>query len=149
MATARSIFLCYTWISISRTSLVVQWIRICLPMQGTQVRSLVWEDPARCRAAKATCHSYWSLCSSSLCCTTRQATATRSPHAETRERPQLSTTREGLCTATKTQCNQKLINLNKFLKALLFPTWFQNQMREKKKTQGKEKKSKISALSLT
>ena len=26
-------------------SLLMQWIRICLPMQGTQVQSLVWEDP--------------------------------------------------------------------------------------------------------
>ena len=26
-------------------SLVVQWLRICLPMQGTWVRALVWEDP--------------------------------------------------------------------------------------------------------
>ena len=26
-------------------SLVAQWERICLPMQGTQVRSLIWEDP--------------------------------------------------------------------------------------------------------
>ena len=26
-------------------SLVVQWLRIHLPMQGTQVQSLVWEDP--------------------------------------------------------------------------------------------------------
>ena len=26
-------------------SLVAQWIRICLPMQETRVRSLVWEDP--------------------------------------------------------------------------------------------------------
>ena len=26
------------------TSLVVQWLRIHLPMQGTRVRSLVWED---------------------------------------------------------------------------------------------------------
>ena len=25
------------------TSLVVQWLRICLPMQGTWVSSLVWE----------------------------------------------------------------------------------------------------------
>ena len=30
---------------ISRTSLVVQWLRIHLPMQGTRGRSLVWEDP--------------------------------------------------------------------------------------------------------
>ena len=33
----------------SRASLVVQWLRICLPMQGTQVSPLVQEDP--------TCHS--------------------------------------------------------------------------------------------
>ena len=26
-------------------SLVAQWLRICLPMQGTRVRALVWEDP--------------------------------------------------------------------------------------------------------
>ena len=28
-----------------RASLVVQWLRICLSMQGTRVRALVWEDP--------------------------------------------------------------------------------------------------------
>ena len=27
-----------------------QWLRICLPMQGTRVRALVWEDPT-CRGA--------------------------------------------------------------------------------------------------
>ena len=32
------------------TSLVVQWLRICLPMQGTQVQALVREDPI-CRGA--------------------------------------------------------------------------------------------------
>ena len=31
-------------------SLVAQWLRICLPMQGTQVQALVWEDPT-CRGA--------------------------------------------------------------------------------------------------
>ena len=31
-------------------SLVVQWLRICLPMQGTRVRALVWKDPT-CRGA--------------------------------------------------------------------------------------------------
>ena len=34
----------------NRASLVVQWLRICLPMQGTRVRALVWEDPT-CRGA--------------------------------------------------------------------------------------------------
>ena len=33
-----------------RASLVVQWLRICLLMQGTRVRALVWEDPT-CRGA--------------------------------------------------------------------------------------------------
>ena len=28
------------------TSLVVQWLRICLPLQGTWVRPLVQEDPS-------------------------------------------------------------------------------------------------------
>ena len=32
------------------TSLVAQWLRIRLPMQGTWVRALVWEDPT-CRGA--------------------------------------------------------------------------------------------------
>ena len=31
-------------------SLVAQWLRVCLPMRGTRVRALVWEDPA-CRGA--------------------------------------------------------------------------------------------------
>ena len=29
----------------TRASQVAQWLRIRLPMQGTQVRALVWEDP--------------------------------------------------------------------------------------------------------
>ena len=37
------------------TSLVVQWLRICLPMQGTWVRALVWEDPT-CRGATKPMH---------------------------------------------------------------------------------------------
>ena len=35
---------------VIRASLVAQWLRICLPMQGTRVRVLVWEDP-KCRGA--------------------------------------------------------------------------------------------------
>ena len=34
------------------TSLVVQWLRIHLIMQETQVQSLIWEDPTSCEAAK-------------------------------------------------------------------------------------------------
>ena len=42
----------------SGASLVVQWLRICLPMQGTRVRALVWEDPTCCGATKPVCHNY-------------------------------------------------------------------------------------------
>ena len=42
----------------TRTSLVAQWLRIRLPMQGTRVRALVWED-ATCRGAtKPVRHNY-------------------------------------------------------------------------------------------
>ena len=43
-----------------RTSLGVQWIRICLPMQGTPVRSLVWENSTHHRATKPVHHNYWA-----------------------------------------------------------------------------------------
>ena len=39
-------------------SLVVQWLRTRLPMQGTWVRYLVWEDPTRRRATKPVHHNY-------------------------------------------------------------------------------------------
>ena len=42
------------------TSLMVQWIRICLPMQGTQVRSLIQEDPPCRGTVKPVCNSYWA-----------------------------------------------------------------------------------------
>ena len=39
-------------------SLVVQWLRIHLPMQGTWVRALVREDPTCCGATKPVHHNY-------------------------------------------------------------------------------------------
>ena len=44
--------------NIYRASLVVQWLRIRLPMQGTQVRALVWEDPTCRGATKLMRHNY-------------------------------------------------------------------------------------------
>ena len=41
-----------------RTSLVAQWLRIRLPMQGTWVRALVWEDPTCHGATKLVHHNY-------------------------------------------------------------------------------------------
>ena len=42
------------------TSLVAQWLRIHLPMQGTQVRALVREDPTCYGATKPVSHNYWA-----------------------------------------------------------------------------------------
>ena len=44
----------------SRRILVFQWLRICLPMQGTQVWLLVREDRICCWAANPVCHNSWS-----------------------------------------------------------------------------------------
>ena len=41
-----------------RASLVAQWLRIHLPMQGTWVRSLVREDPTCCGTTKPVRHNY-------------------------------------------------------------------------------------------
>ena len=39
-------------------SLVAQWLRVCLPMQGTRVRALVWEDPTCHGATRPVSHNY-------------------------------------------------------------------------------------------
>ena len=43
-----------------RASLVVQWLLICLAMQGTRVQSLVQNDPTCHRATKLVLHNYWA-----------------------------------------------------------------------------------------
>ena len=45
-------------IAYFRASLVAQWLRICLPVQRTRVRALVWEDPTCRGAARPVSHSY-------------------------------------------------------------------------------------------
>ena len=42
----------------NRASLVAQWLRICLLMQGTRVRALVWEDPTCHGPAGPVSHNY-------------------------------------------------------------------------------------------
>ena len=49
-----------------RASLVAQWLGICLPMQGTRVRALVWEDPTCRGATRPVSHNYWT-CASGAC----------------------------------------------------------------------------------
>ena len=45
-------------LKVCRASLVAQWLRICLPMQGTLVQSLAREDPTCCKATKPVRHNY-------------------------------------------------------------------------------------------
>ena len=59
--TSREAHLCFGVPSFYwRTSLVVQWLRIHLPMQETWVQSLVWEDSTCHRAAKPLHWNCWT-----------------------------------------------------------------------------------------
>ena len=68
-------------------SLLVQWLWICLAMQGTLVLSLIWEDPT-CPNYKPVCHNYWACVPHSRCWAVRQplqhaagTATTKQPHA--------------------------------------------------------------------
>ena len=43
--------------TVTGASLMAQWLEICLPMQGTRVRALVWEDPTCRRATRPVSHN--------------------------------------------------------------------------------------------
>ena len=60
-------------------SLVAQWLRICLLMQGTRVQALVWEDPT-CRGATGpVSHNHWACASGACAPATREAAIVRGP----------------------------------------------------------------------
>ena len=71
-----------------RASLVAQWLRICLPMQGTRVRALVWEDPTCRGAAGPVSHNYWA-CASGACAPQREAAIVRGPRTTMKSGPRL------------------------------------------------------------
>ena len=71
----------------SGASLVAQWLRICLPMQGTRGRALVWEDPTCHGATKPCAPQLLSLRVWSLCSTTREAATVRGPHTVMKSGP--------------------------------------------------------------
>ena len=50
---------------------MAQWLRVCLPVQGTRVRALVWEDPTCRGATKPVSHNYWA-CASGACAPQRE-----------------------------------------------------------------------------
>ena len=41
-------------------SLVIQWLKICLAIQGTSVQSLIQEDPTYCGATEPMGHKLWA-----------------------------------------------------------------------------------------
>ena len=109
-----------------RTSPVVQWIGICLPMQGTRIQSLVWEDSTCCGTTKPRHQNYWARAPETsshnyrayvpqllkTTCLKPVLWNHRSHHNEkpvhhNEEQPLFITARESPCAATKTQCNQK------------------------------------------
>ena len=102
------------WGSFSRIhclgiSLVVQGLRICLPMQGTRIWSLVQEDPTCRGTRKPVRHSYWSLRAWSPCSATREAT-TISLCTARKSRPCWRHLEKALFAATKTQHSRKQTN---------------------------------------
>ena len=64
----------------TRASLVAQWLRVCLPMQGTRVRALVWEDPTCRGATEPVRHNYWA-CASGACAPQQERPRYREAHA--------------------------------------------------------------------
>lgn len=81
-------------------SLLVRWLRICLPIQGAWVQSPVWEDATRLGATKPLVLQLWSLRSQSPCSVTREATAMRIQHTTTGS-SRLSLHRESPCSNEK------------------------------------------------
>ena len=97
----------------NRTSLVVQWIGIHLPGQGTCIWSLMQEDPTCLGATRHVCYKYWACAleprshnywtlwchywnppSLEPCGTAREAGATRRPQAAPGGSSPLTTTGE-------------------------------------------------------
>ena len=92
---------------LTGNSLVVQWLRIHLPMPGTRVRALVQEDPTCRGATKPMRHNYWSPRTWSPCSATREATAMRSPCTATKSSPRSPQLEEAHTQQWKTQCSRK------------------------------------------
>ena len=61
------------------TSLVVQRWRSCLPMQGTWIWSLVWEDSTCHRATKSVHHNYWGCLPYILCSAIKRSHCSEKP----------------------------------------------------------------------
>ena len=80
---------------------MAQWLRNRLPMQGTQVQALVWEDPMCHGAIKPVHHNYWA-------CALELASHNYWAHV-----PQLlKPTRLEPVLHTRSHCNEKPVHRN-------------------------------------
>ena len=115
---------------VLETSLVVQWLIICPPMQGTQIRSLVQNDSPCHGATKLLKPRLLSLCSrtcelqlwkpsySGACALQQEKPLQWEARTPQLEWPLLAAIRESPHAATKTQHSQKYINKIKKIKSV-------------------------------
>ena len=90
---------------MSQASLLAQWLRIRLPMQGTRVRALVRENPTCCGATKPERHTTEPTCLESMLHKRSHRNEKHVHH--NKEWPPFNAARESLSTAKKTQHSQK------------------------------------------
>ena len=114
-------FVSPTWLSLRNVerdgcwaSLVAQWLRIHLPMQGAWVQALVLEDPTCRRATKPVRHNYWDRMPQLLkpACLepmlhNKRSHCNEKPVHLNEEEPPLTAARESPRAAMKTQHSQK------------------------------------------
>ena len=88
-------------------SLVAQWLRICLLMQETRVRALVWEDPTCRGATRPVSHNYWT-CASGACALQREVTIVRGPRTAMKSGPRLLQLEEALAQKRRPNTAKKI-----------------------------------------
>ena len=81
-------------------------MRVCLPMQGTRVRALVWEDPTCPGATRPVSHTAEPVRLELVLRNKRGRDGERPVHRD-EDWPPLAATRESPRTETKTQHSQK------------------------------------------
>ena len=90
---------------VTGTLLVVQWLGIHLPMQGTWVQYLVWDDPTCGKATKPVSHNYWASTLEPMLCNKRSQRSEK-PTWQNQKVAPLTTASGSPLAATKTQCSQ-------------------------------------------
>ena len=121
----------YKSVLLLGASLVAEWLRICLPRQGTRVRALVREDPTCRGATKPVRHNCSALVPQLLkpahlesVLHNKRSHLNEKPVHRNKEQPPLTATRESPHAATKTQCSQKRKLKKKKCIAFFFKLFF-------------------------